>query len=304
MSVSTIKEGHPQQSSEGREVMGATELHSSSQQELLQAYMQLQERYHRCTEALASAAHDLKTPLAILSGYIELLQNEKLGPLSERQRAILLDMQASSARLEHFVQDFLTFSVLETGELKMKYESGDMNACLSEICSFWLTRFQQKSVALYFLANEKLPPLIFDYAKVQRVVSNLLDNAAKFTPAGGTVWLHAEPHMWERRANYMGRPAQERRKLRSEVPNAVKVSVSDTGPGIAPEFHQEIFDDFFRLPQAGISGEGVGLGLAIARRLVQAFGGKIWVESEQGAGCKFCFLLPVRHAGVAGGEGR
>jgi signal transduction histidine kinase len=284
--------------------MGATELHSSSQQELLQAYMQLQERYHRCTEALASAAHDLKTPLAILSGYIELLQNEKLGPLSERQRAILLDMQASSARLEHFVQDFLTFSVLETGELKMKYESGDMNACLSEICSFWLTRFQQKSVALYFLANEKLPPLIFDYAKVQRVVSNLLDNAAKFTPAGGTVWLHAEPHMWERRANYMGRPAQERRKLRSEVPNAVKVSVSDTGPGIAPEFHQEIFDDFFRLPQAGISGEGVGLGLAIARRLVQAFGGKIWVESEQGAGCKFCFLLPVRHAGVAGGEGR
>lgn len=302
--MSTIKEGHPQQSSEGREVMGATELHSSSQQELLQAYMQLQERYHRCTEALASAAHDLKTPLAILSGYIELLQNEKLGPLSERQRAILLDMQASSARLEHFVQDFLTFSVLETGELKMKYESGDMNACLSEICSFWLTRFQQKSVALYFLANEKLPPLIFDYAKVQRVVSNLLDNAAKFTPAGGTVWLHAEPHMWERRANYMGRPAQERRKLRSEVPNAVKVSVSDTGPGIAPEFHQEIFDDFFRLPQAGISGEGVGLGLAIARRLVQAFGGKIWVESEQGAGCKFCFLLPVRHAGVAGGEGR
>ena len=87
--MSTIKEGHPQQSSEGREVMGATELHSSSQQELLQAYMQLQERYHRCTEALASAAHDLKTPLAILSGYIELLQNEKLGPLSERQRAIL-----------------------------------------------------------------------------------------------------------------------------------------------------------------------------------------------------------------------
>ena len=304
--MSSIKGEYPGQSSEGRGVMGAAELHasSSSQQELLQAYMQLQERYHRCTDALASAAHDLKTPLAILSGYIELLQNEKLGPLSERQRSILQDMQASSARLEHFVQDFLTFSVLETGELKMKFESGDMNACLSEICGFWSARFQQKSVALYFLANEKLPPFVFDYAKVQRVLSNLLDNAAKFTPAGGTVWLHAEPHMWERRSNYLARPGQERRKLKSEVPNSVKVSVSDTGPGIAPEFHQEIFDDFFRLPQAGVSGEGVGLGLAIARRLVQAFGGKIWLESEQGAGCKFCFLLPVRHAGVAGGEGR
>lgn len=301
--MSSIKGEYPGQSSEGRGVMGAAELHasSSSQQELLQAYMQLQERYHRCTDALASAAHDLKTPLAILSGYIELLQNEKLGPLSERQRSILQDMQASSARLEHFVQDFLTFSVLETGELKMKFESGDMNACLSEICGFWSARFQQKSVALYFLANEKLPPFVFDYAKVQRVLSNLLDNAAKFTPAGGTVWLHAEPHMWERRSNYLARPGQERRKLKSEVPNSVKVSVSDTGPGIAPEFHQEIFDDFFRLPQAGVSGEGVGLGLAIARRLVQAFGGKIWLESEQGAGCKFCFLLPLRPVGVSAG---
>jgi signal transduction histidine kinase len=285
---------------------GADELRiaGNSHQELLQAYMQLQERYHRCTEALASAAHDLKTPLAILSGYIELLQNEKLGPLSERQRSILQDMQASSARLEHFIQDFLTFSVLEAGELKMKYESGNMNACLSEICNFWSPRFQPKGVALYFLANDKLQPFVFDYAKVQRVLSNLLDNAAKFTPAGGTVWLHAEPHMWERRSNYLPAPSHERRKQRSEVPNSVKVSVSDTGPGIAPEFHQEIFDDFFRLAQAGVSGEGVGLGLAIARRLVQAFGGKIWVESEQGSGSKFCFLLPLRPVGASAGAVR
>jgi signal transduction histidine kinase len=303
--VSTTKGELAGRLSEGRAI-AEDELRasSSSQQELLQAYMQLQERYHRCTDALASAAHDLKTPLAILSGYIELLQNEKIGPLSERQRSILQDMQASSARLEHFIQDFLTFSVLETGELKMKFETGDMNACLGEVCSFWSARFQQKSVALYYLANEKLAPFIFDYAKVQRVLSNLLDNAAKFTPAGGTVWLHAEPHMWERRANYLTPPTYDRRKLKSEIPNSVKVSVSDTGPGIAPEFHQEIFDDFFRLAQAGASGEGVGLGLAIARRLVQAFGGKIWVESEQGAGSKFCFLLPLRPAGIPAGGAR
>lgn len=290
----------------GREPVLAEEFRpgGNSHQELLQAYMQLQERYHRCTDALAAAAHDLKTPLAILSGYIELLQNEKLGPLSERQRGILQDMQASSARLEHFIQDFLTFSVLETGELKMKYEVGNMNACLSEICNFWSPRFQQKGIALYFLANEKLQPFVFDFAKVQRVLSNLLDNAAKFTPAGGTVWLHAEPHMWERRSNYLPSPVQERRKQRSEVPNSVKVSVSDTGPGIAAEFHQEIFDDFFRLAQAGVSGEGVGLGLAIARRLVQAFGGKIWVESDQGSGSKFCFLLPLLPAGAAAGGTR
>ena len=302
--MSTVKGELVGAKSQGRALAEEVHAGGNSHQELLQAYMQLQERYHRCTDALAAAAHDLKTPLAILSGYIELLQNEKVGPLSERQRGILQDMQGSSARLEHFIQDFLTFSVLETGELKMKYEVGSMNACLSEICNFWSFRFQQKGIALYFLANEKLQPFVFDFAKVQRVLSNLLDNAAKFTPAGGTVWLHAEPHMWERRSNYLPAPAQERRKQKSEVANSVKVSVSDTGPGIAPEFHQEIFDDFFRLAQAGVSGEGVGLGLAIARRLVQAFGGKIWVESDQGSGSKFCFLLPLLPPGVAAGGTR
>jgi signal transduction histidine kinase len=269
----------------------------TSHQELLQAYMQLQERYRRCTDALAAAAHDLKTPLAILSGYIELLQNDKLGSLNDRQRGILKDMQLSSARLEHFIQDFLTFSVLETGELKMKFEAGDMNACLSEVAGYWSARFQERGIALYFLANDKLPPVIFDSGKVQRVLSNLLDNAAKFTSAGGSVWLHAEPHMWERRSAPTPALPHDRRQQKVDVPNAVKVSVSDTGPGIAPEFHQEVFDDFFRLPQT--QSDGVGLGLAIARRLVQAFGGKIWVESELGNGSKFSFLIPLRPAAAA-----
>src|SRR5579862_2277829 len=103
-------------------------------QELLQHYTQLKERYLRTTNALASAAHDLKTPLAILNGYIELLQSEKLGSLNDRQRDVIHDMQASGLRLQHFIQDFLSYSVLETGELRLQYEAGDINACLSEVC--------------------------------------------------------------------------------------------------------------------------------------------------------------------------
>ena len=80
---------------------------------------------------------------------------------------------------------------------------------------------------------------------------------------------------------------------RLSAPNAVKVSVADTGPGIRPEFHLEIFDDFFRLPGSEAA-EGMGLGLAIARRLLQGMSGKIWVESEPGAGCKFSFLIPLK----------
>ena len=291
--------------SKERSAMGESQVRTdpTSQQELLQSYMQLQERYRRCTDALAAAAHDLKTPLAILAGYIELLQSEKLGALTDRQRQVLKDMESSSVRLEHFIQDFLTFSVLETGELKMRFEVGDLNACLSETCTFWTSRFNEKGVALYYLGNDRLPRFVFDHAKVQRVVSNLLDNAVKFTPAGGTVWLHAEPHMWERRTIYTADLPNERRKQKVEMPNSVKVSVSDTGPGIAAEFHQEVFDDFFRLPQTTGNPDGVGLGLAIARRLVQAFGGKIWVESELGSGCKFSFLLPLHPVGSAAAAG-
>jgi two-component system, OmpR family, sensor histidine kinase TorS len=270
---------------------------------LLQRYSQLQERFQRTTNALASAAHDLKTPLAILNGYIELLQSEKLGPLNERQREVMRDMNSSGQRLQRFIQDFLSYSVLETGELKMQYELGDINACLSEVCRLWSPRFQERGLALYFLANEKLPAFPFDSPKLQRIISNLLENSSKFTPSGGTVWLHAEPYMWERRSTSNPLIPSERRHQNLSNPNCVKVSVSDTGPGIPPEYHLEVFDDFFRLPSNDHQ-DGMGLGLAIARRLVASMGGKIWVESEPGAGCKFSFLIPLKPSANVASRGK
>jgi signal transduction histidine kinase len=259
----------------------------------LEEYSQLRERYLRTTHALASAAHDLKTPLAILNGYVELLQSEKLGSLNDRQREVLHDMRSNGRRLQHYIQDFLSFSALETGELKMRFETGNINACLSEVCRLWSHRFQEKGLALYFLANEKVLEFPFDAAKVERVVFNLLENAYKFTPAGGTVWLHAEPNLWDRRSMSNPLIGNERRRRPLTQPNSVKISVSDTGPGIPAEYHLEIFDDFFRLPSSEHS-EGMGLGLAIARRLVHGMAGKIWVESETGAGSKFSFIVPMK----------
>ncbi len=89
---------------------------------LAQEFAKLRERFTRTTNALASAAHDLKTPLAIMNGYVELLRGEKLGPLNDRQREVLSDMHSSGHRLQHFIQDFLTFSVLETGDIKLHYK--------------------------------------------------------------------------------------------------------------------------------------------------------------------------------------
>ncbi len=266
--------------------------------DLRRAYDELRIQYQRASTALATAAHDLRTPLAVIAGYVDLLINEKLGPLTEKQHVVLEDMQISSIRLQRLITDFLTFATLQTDTIPIRAsESQDMNGCLKELAGFWLPRFQNKGVAFYHLANPNLEPFKFDYDKIQRVVSNLLENSLKFTPPTGTVWLHAEPQLWERRNAHKPVPAEERRKANVLTPNAVRVTVADTGPGIAPEYHQEIFGDFFQVPDSGISDEtGMGLGLAIARRLVQAHGGRIWVESEPNCGCKFSFLLPLKRS--------
>ena len=293
----------PGEGKTGAVVSRAAEAGELDPADLQQAYSDLQQQFQRTTNALGSAAHDLKTPLAILNGYVELLQSEKLGPLNVRQREVLGDMQMSGKRLQQFIQDFLTYSALETGGLKMQFAAGNINECLSEVCRLWSARFQEKGLALYFLANEKLPVFPFDLPKLERVISNLLENSFKFIPQGGTVWLHAEPYMWERRATAQPASAGERRRLETSQPNSVKVSVSDTGPGIPAEFHQEVFDDFFRLP-GNENQEGMGLGLAIVRRLVQGMGGKVWVESDPGAGCKFSFLIPFKPSSTPAGKGK
>jgi signal transduction histidine kinase len=214
--------------------------------------------------------------------------------LNERQRQILLEMQSSSSRLEHFIEDFLTFSALETGKLTLVRDMSDLNACLAEVAGFWLQRFHEKGVALYQVPAENVKPFLFDFYKIEHVVSNLLHNALKFTATGGTAWLAAEPYVWERRSRPPATAASDRRRHKQHSFNAVRVTVSDTGIGIAPEFQQEVFDDFFKLTEGPDARKGMGLGLAIARRLVNAHGGKIWVESEPGFGSKFRFLLPLK----------
>lgn len=258
-----------------------------------------------CRDALAAAAHELKTPLAIIGGYLDLLLTQKLGPLAPRQLEVLREIQDNGERLTNFVQNVLSYATLKVDRYEIHNEIADINACLRETAEFWAQRFQDKAIAFYFFPDDKLRPFPFDWYKVQHVVSNLLDNAMKYTPSSGTVWLHVEPYFWERRANKR-KPLVERRRRLVARPNSCRISVADTGPGIAPEYQQEIFEEYFRLTPEGSRTEGQGLGLAIARRLVQAAGGKIWVESEPGGGSKFSFLCllnppPVRPE-AEGGE--
>lgn len=261
--------------------------------EMLEQFAQLQEQVQQRTVGLASAAHELKTPLAIIGGYIEHLLSEKPGPLTEQQRRALRDSHSNCKRLQRFIQDFLAYSALETGKITLKFEVGDLRACLSEVNEIWLPLFQERGIALYFLCPDKLPQLQFDSFKVQQIVSDFLENARKYTPKGGTVWISAELYHWDHVSREDGRTQDARPPGSREELNSIRITVADTGPGIAAEYLQEVFDDFFRVPRIGDEYGGSGLGLAIARRLVHAHRGKIWVESEPGAGSKFSFLLPL-----------
>ena len=257
---------------------------------LLAAYLKLQEVNRQKTVFLASAAHELKTPLAVIKGYYDLLLTGSLGRLSEKQRDILEESKESCERLVRLVSMFLNYSALESGKLVLQLRENDLRDCLDEMAKRWSEAFQRKGVRLDVNLDPSIPSFRFDYQKVQQAAANLLDNSLKHTPSGGTVTLVAKPHFWERRVAEVAAPNQERRRFRLPRPNSVEVSVSDSGSGIAPEHHQEIFEDFVRVDR---NTSGMGLGLAIAKRLVQAHRGKIWVESESKRGSTFHFLLPI-----------
>lgn len=256
---------------------------------LLAAYLKLQEVNRQKTVFLASAAHELKTPLAVIKGYYDLMLTGSLGRLTDKQRDILEESKDSCERLVRLVSMFLNYSALESGKLVLQLRENDLRDCLDEVAKRWSEAFQRKGVKLEASFDPSIPTFRFDYQKVQQAAANLLDNSLKHTPAGGSVTLKAGPHFWERRVAAVA-PVEERRRFRLPRPNSVEVSVADSGPGIAAEHHQEIFEDFVRVDR---NTSGMGLGLAIAKRLIQAHRGKIWVESEPKIGSKFTFLLPM-----------
>lgn len=257
---------------------------------LLAAYLRLQEVNRQKTVFLASAAHELKTPLAVMKGYYDLLLSGSLGKIGDRQREILQESKDSCDRLVRLVSMFLNYSALESGKLVLQLRDNDLRDCVNDLVCRWQDPFQRVNVRLDVSLHEDLPTFKFDFQKVQQCIANLLDNALKHTPGGGTVALRVEPHFWERRVSEAA-PSTERRQGRGNRPNSILVSVKDTGTGIAAEYHQEIFEEFVRVDP---SSSGMGLGLAITKRLIQAHRGKVWVDSEMGRGSSFSFLLPLQ----------
>jgi signal transduction histidine kinase len=239
---------------------------------------------------LVSAAHEFKTPLVVMLGYTDLLLNGHLGGVNQRQKQVLGEIQEGAQRLQKLIQDLLLLQELKADRVVLQnQESTSVDESVSEIFNYWAPTATQKRIRYQFNPSEGNERVRIEPLKLQHIISNLIENALKHTPAQGVITVSVTPCFWERRKAQSEFLFNMERKETRKVENAVRIDVSDTGRGIAPEHHDEIFGDFVQLP--GGSARGTGLGLAIARRLVEAHGGVIWVESEVGRGSKFSLLL-------------
>ncbi len=240
---------------------------------------------------LVSAAHEFKTPLVVMLGYTDLLRCGQLGQINDKQREVLGEMQESAGRLQKFIQDLLLLYELKTakGAGSGKLEAADVNEQVKEIFNYWTPAAKRKNLAYQFHVASGSPRVQVDALKLQHIISSLIENALKYSPAHGRVSVSVIPCFWEMRKAQSEFLFNMQRRVNRKIENAVRIDVSDTGPGIPPEHHEDIFGDFVQLQG---SSRGTGLGLAIARRLVEAHQGVIWVESEPGKGSKFSVLLP------------
>ena len=242
---------------------------------------------------LVSAAHEFKTPLVVMLGYTDLLRQGHLGSINDKQKQVLGEIQESGERLQKLIQDLLLICELKAGKIAANIsgnEATEANEDVQAIFNYWASSARQKSISYTFHPAKRNPQVRMDSLKLQHTVSNLIENALKFTPAKGRVEVSVTPCFWERRKAQTEFLFNLERRANYKIENAVQIDVSDSGPGIAADQHANIFGDFVQLP--GTSSKGTGLGLAIARRLIEAHGGLIWVESEPGRGSRFSVLLP------------
>jgi signal transduction histidine kinase len=222
------------------------------------------------SEFLAVMSHELRTPLNAIIGFSELLQEGGAGPTSAEQRTFLGDVLKSSRHLLKLVNDLLELTNLESGGIKLDPAPFDLAAALRDAAELARRLAEGKELSVSVEVGPLLP-LTADEAKVREILHLLLANAVKFTPPGGSIRISA----------------------RSEGEDEIEVSIADTGVGIAARDHQRIFGQFEQADaMATRKFPGAGLGLSLAKRLVELHGGRIWVESEIDQGSTFRFRIP------------
>jgi PAS domain S-box-containing protein len=238
----------------------------NSNKHLLRKNEEIQNFYH-------TVSHELKTPLTSAREFISIVLDGLAGPLNENQREYLGIARESCHRLRVCINDLMDATRLETGKLTLEMKQGSLATLVQKLVVLLGPVAARKQISLRHEVRADPPDFPFDENRLMQVLVNLTNNALKFTPENGRVTISV-----------------------GEAPNDpgyFKVSVNDTGCGIAPAELERIFECLYQVPNLnGGSEQGVGLGLYICRELVQSHGGKIWVESALGKGSTFCFSVP------------
>jgi PAS domain S-box-containing protein len=222
------------------------------------------------SEFLASMSHELRTPLHTIIGFSELMLEEGDGPLDPKYKRFIGHIVQDSRHLLELINGILDLSKIEAGKLELQWGSFEFSECLTEVLTAIRPQAEVKEIRLIDQINHHAL-IRADRVRVKEILYNLLSNALKFTSRGGLIWVES-----------------------SMEGDYLKVTVGDTGMGIAPEEHNAIFENFYQASDTtqGVR-EGTGLGLAITRKLVELHSGTIWVESQKGQGSRFIFTLPL-----------
>jgi signal transduction histidine kinase len=220
---------------------------------------------------IANISHELRTPLTHLKGYLDLLADNGLGPLNPAQADAIDVLRRAEGRLEKLIEDLLQFSLAARGEVSLKMTAVDLVKLIRMTVDRVTFRARAASINLACRAPESLPLVRADEEKIGWVLQQLLDNALKFTPQGGRVLVEAMPRN-----------------------GVVVVAITDTGIGIAPQRLKELFEPFHQLDGSATRHYGgTGMGLAMARQIIEAHEARITVQSVVGRGARFEFFLPV-----------
>lgn len=239
--------------------------------ELQKALQRLAELNQLKSNFISNISHELRTPLTHIKGYLELLHDGDLGELEMQQLKAIEVALKSSKRLEKLIEDLLQFSLAVRGELSLKLETVDFCQLLKHVEDIYTSRAVAKGVDLHVSNNDKPVRVRIDREKMEWVLDQLLDNAVKFTPEGGSIWVNAQVS-----------------------DGVLNVSIVDTGIGIPQERLDEIFQLFHQLDGSNTRRyQGTGLGLAFVHRIIDAHGSDIQVESYVGRGSRFEFSLPI-----------
>jgi signal transduction histidine kinase len=223
------------------------------------------------SDFVSNVSHELRTPLTAIGGLADNMLDGVTGQLNPEQVSYLIDIRASAERLGRLIADVLDIAVIEAGAVKLKPGNLSLAAVVHEVTNGLRTVAQEKSIEIELKFKDANIMAWADRDKIAQVLTNLVGNAIKFTPARGRISI----------------------TLQANGNESVRVSVADTGPGISAEEKDRIFDEFYQVIRPGEKkSRGVGLGLPIARKLVEMHGGKMWVESELGKGSIFYFTLP------------